>query len=121
MNKVYELRQQFLIDLSKRRKELESQLSMYDTEQQDLLHFLENEIYDAVVMVKIAKQLKINRLTRRKIKVELEQLQSIRDSVGHKDLKRFAEKTYEYKTDVLSSIAHKSKGEKVQNHNVVKM
>ena len=121
MNDFKQIKQQFLYDLAQRRNELIHQLSASDIEQQDLLHFLEIERYDAVAMVKVAKQLKINRLNRRKIKVELEQLQSIKDIVAKKKFEKFAEKSYEYKTDVLSNITFRTKGEKVQNHNVVKM
>lgn len=121
MSDVKQIKQQFLYDLAQRRKELECQLSAYAVEEQDLLHFLENEIYDAVVMVKIAKQLKISRLNRRKVKVELEQLQSIHDTVTKKKLKQFAEKHYEYRTDVLSNIASRTKGDRTQNHNIIKM
>ena len=65
MSQATQMKQQFLLDLAKRRKELFEQLSQRNHEQQDLLHFLENEKYDAVVMVKIAKQIKENRLLRR--------------------------------------------------------
>ena len=119
MLQVGQMKQQFLRDLAKRRTELYEQLSQYDNEEQDLLHFIENEKYDAVTMVKVAKLLKDNRLARRKIKVELEQLQSIRDTVAHRNLQKFAEKPYTYRTDVLSNAVQRTKGMQVVNQHTL--
>lgn len=118
MSQVLQMKKQFLHDLTKRYNELSVLLSRYDNEEQDLLHFVENEKYDAVTMVKVAKELKEVRLARRVIKVELEQVQSMRDQLSQKNHEKFAKKTYEYKTDVLSNIAHRTKGMKVCNHNL---
>ena len=82
------------------------------------MHFVENEKYDAVTMVKVAKELKEVRLARRMIKIELEQVQSMRDQLLQKNHEKFAEKSYVYKTDVLSDIAYRTKGMKVCNHNL---
>lgn len=116
---VTQMRQDFLKDLAKRNKELREQLSQYDMEEQDLLHFIENEKYDAVTMVKVTKLLKENRLARRQIKVELEQLQSVRDAIAHRKLQKFAEKSYTYRTDVLSSTVQRTKGMQVVNQHVL--
>lgn len=118
MTQVLQMKKQFLQDLTKRRKELNVLLSKYDNEEQDLLHFVENEKYDAITMVKVAKELKEVRLARRVIKIELEQVQSMRDQLSQKNHEKFAEKSYVYKTDVLSDIAHRTQGMKVCNHNL---
>lgn len=118
MTQVVSMKEQFLCDLDKRCKELSVSLSKYDNEEQDLLHFIENERYDAVTMVKIAKQLKEIRVARRGIKVELQQIQSMNDMLSRKNHEKFAKRAYEYKTDVLSDIAHRTKGMKVYSHNL---
>ena len=115
MSQAVQMKKQFLQDLTKRRNELNVSLSRYDNEEQDLLHFFENEKYDAVTMVKVAKQLKEVRVARRAIKVELEQVQSMRDQLSQRNHEKFAEKSYEYRTNVLSDIAHRTKGMKVCN------
>ena len=120
MSQATQMKQQFLLDLAKRRKELFEQLSQRNHEQQDLLHFLENEKYDAVVMVKIAKQIKENRLLRRAIKVEIDQLNSMSSILSRKNLLQLAEKDYEYRTDILSNTAHRTKGMRTYNHNLTK-
>ena len=118
MSQAVQMKKQFIRDLTTRHKELFKQLSLYDNQEQDLLHFIENEKYDAVAMVKVAKQLKETRLARRAIKIELEQIQSMRDQLLQKNHEKFAEKSYVYKTDVLSDITHRTKGMKVCNHNL---
>jgi isocitrate dehydrogenase len=118
MSQAVQMKQQFLWDLAKRRKELSEQLSQYNNQEQDLLHFLENERYDAVVMVKVAKQLKDNRLSRRAIKVEIDQLNSMSSILTKKNLLKFAEKDYEYRTNILSDTAHRTKGMKICNKNL---
>ena len=61
----------------------------------------------------IAKKLQENRRARRNDKVRLEQIQSIKSTipilVNKKNLTSFEEKTYTYKSDVMSSISHKPK------------
>jgi hypothetical protein len=118
MNQVLQMKNQFLHDLTKRYNELIALLSKYDCEEQDLLHFIENEKYDAVTMVKVTKELKDVRISRRVIKVELEQVKSMKDQLSNKNHEKFAKKTYKYKTDVLSNIAHRTKGMKACNHNL---
>ena len=118
MNQVLQMKNQFLHDLTKRYNELIALLSKYDCEEQDLLHFIENEKYDAVTMVKVTKELKDVRISRRVIKVELEQVKSMKDQLSNKNHEKFAKKTYKYKTDVLLNIAHRTKGMKAYNHNL---
>lgn len=118
MTQCSTMRDQFLTDLKKRKGELWQQLSKYDSQEQDLLHFLEAEKYDAVTMVRVTKLLKDSRIARRKIKVELEQIQSLSDVVSHRNMKRFEEKPYTYRTDILSMTAQRTQGMKACNKNL---
>ena len=69
----------------------------------DAEHFLENEKCDAVVLVKAAKLIKDLRQKRRKVKVELEKLQSIKDTIT-KGMTRFDNKSYTYRTEIINDI-----------------
>ena len=73
----------------------------------DAEHFLENEKCDAVVLVKTAKLIKELRQKRRQIKVELEKLQSARDTMT-KGMIRFDNKSYTYRTAIMNSILNKN-------------
>lgn len=115
MSQAIQMKQQFMLDLTKRRDELSEQLKQYDHQEQDLLHFIENEKYDAVVMVKVFKQLKENRQIRREIKIEIDQLNSMGSLIGRSRLHQFAQKDYTYRTDILADTAHRTKGMKVRN------
>ena len=119
MSQTVQMRAQFMNELVKRRNELSEQLSRYNNQEQDLLHFIENERYDAVVMVKVAKQLKDNRQARRAVKVEIDQVNSMMSVLAKKNLSKFAEKTYEYRTDILLDTAHRTKGMQVRNKNLL--
>ena len=118
MSQAMQMKERFMLDLVAKRRELIEQLSQYDSQEQDLLHFLENERYDAVVMVKVAKQLKDNRQLRREIKIEINRLNSMASLLGKSKLHQLAQKTYTYRTDILADTAHRTKGMKVCNHNL---
>ena len=96
-------------------------VTTYNSQEQDLLHFLENEKCDAVDMVKVAKELKSLRQRRRIAKIEMERCQSILSSIDKKDLKRFEEKTYTYKTDALVNIAGRQQGQIIQSFDKSKL
>lgn len=110
INKLYT---EFAAQIDKRHKECVKSVAKSDNIEQDLLHFLENESCDAVTMVMIAKKLQENRRERRQDKICLEQIQSIKSSIpsliNNKNLTRFEEKTYTYKSDIMSDISHKPK------------
>lgn len=110
INKLYT---EFATQIDQRAKECIAAVSKYDSIEQDLLHLLENESCDAVTMVMIAKQLQTNRKERRQHKICLEQIQSIKSSfpilMCKKNLKQFEEKTYTYKSDIVSKISHMPK------------
>lgn len=110
INKLYT---EFAAQIDKRHKECAKSVEKYNNIEQDLLHFLENESCDAVTMVMIAKKLQENRRVRRQDKVCLEQIQSIKSTipslVNKKNLTSFEEKTYTYKSNIMSDISHKPK------------
>lgn len=108
INKAY---MEFMEKLEQCEKESTAEVSKMSHVEQDLLHFLENETCDAVTMVLIAKALQENRRVRRHHKVCLEQIQSIRSNGTQKkkNLNKFEEKTYTYKSDIMSHIEHKPK------------
>lgn len=98
-----QLRNEFLINAKARRVELEAEQSKYDMMLSDAMHFLENEKCDAVAMVKAAKRIKEIRQKRRKVKVEMEKLQSISHSMTQ-GMARFDKKSYTYRTEVMDDI-----------------
>jgi hypothetical protein len=108
INKAY---MEFMAKLDQCEKESVEEVSKMSRIEQDLLHFLENETCDAVTMVLIAKELQRNRRIRRYHKVCLEQVQSIRSNGTQKtkNLNKFEEKGYTYKSDIMSHIEHKPK------------
>lgn len=110
INKLYI---EFATKIDEIEKECRNSVAEYSSIEQDLLHFLENESCDAVTMVLIAKQLQQNRRSRRQDKIRLEQIQSIKSTipslVKKKNLTSFEEKTYTYKSDIISTISHMPK------------
>ena len=113
MTDVNKLYTEFASKIDEISKECRKSVSEADAIEQDLLHFLESEACDAVTMVMIAKKLQENRKERRNDKVRLEQIQSIKSTIpilaSKKNLTSFEEKTYTYKSNVMSSISHKPK------------
>lgn len=93
--------------IQKRYKELNEELSEVDLEQQDILHYLENEKCSAVTMVKITKKLKDLREKRRVIKNELTVVSVVYARVGgsSKLLKEPDIPTeYNYRTEIMKEI-----------------
>ena len=100
------------------RKKLSAQISHYDLQIQDLLHYMENEPCDAVDLVRIAVQLKNIQQQRRVCKIECDKLRSVYDSFQGKnvtklldqDLTKFEKKTYTDKTTVINDmiLSHKN-------------
>lgn len=109
MDNIKDLRKVFLKHAQARKVELLQQLSQYDMATSDALHFLENEKCDAVAMVKTAKALKELRAKRRSVKVELDQVVCLLQSVGKRDILKFEGKTnYNYRTDFMNNIRNKN-------------
>lgn len=103
MKNFEQMRKGLLKEIEARRVELSAELSEYDMILQDALHFLENERCDAIAMVQVAKKIKDVRVQRRAVKIELEKLQSITDSITI-GMARFDRKTYTYRTTAIKSI-----------------
>jgi hypothetical protein len=109
---------QTLESIVNHREKLSAQISHYDLQIQDLLHYMEIEPCDAVDLVRIAVQLKNIQQQRRVCKIECDKLRSIYDSFQGKnvtklldqDLTKFEKKTYTDKTTVINDMAlsHKS-------------
>lgn len=73
-------------------------LSNIDLEQQDILHYIENNNLNASGYAKIGKLLKEVRLERRNIKNDLDKLNAIRDNLTRKYNNKFIEK------DIIGAI-----------------
>ena len=105
MTHIEELKE-FENNLESRFNQLNQKKSEFDLAEQDILHYIEFERYDAVTGAKLLKKLKEVRIGRREIKNEFEELQSIltrfKTSGLHK-LKR-PEKSYTYRTITLQSV-----------------
>lgn len=102
---VHQTKNETLHQLALRKDVLWRRVSDIDLQITDVMHFLENEKYDAVTMVKLACQLRDLRKERRDVKVEIEQVQSLHNTIKDNKLDRFAKKTYTYRTDVLKDLA----------------
>lgn len=104
------------------REKLSAQISHYDLQIQDLLHYMEIEPCDAVDLVRIAVQLKNIQQQRRVCKIECDKLRSIYDSFQGKnvtklldqDLMKFEKKTYTDKTTVINDMALSHKNNKTK-------
>lgn len=104
------------------REKLSAQISHYDLQIQDLLHYMEIEPCDAVDLVRIAVQLKNIQQQRRVCKIECDKLRSVYDSFQGKnvtklldqDLTKFEKKTYTDKTTVINDMALSHKNNKTK-------
>ncbi len=85
--------------------------SRIDLIQQDLLHFLENEIFDAYTGYKVAMKLKKTRIQRREIKDRIEMIEGVRQRLGcggflkdsvWGDLEKYQNDTRQYRYRVIS-------------------
>ena len=93
--------------IDKRHAELAAELSKVDQEQDDILHFLEFDTYNAVVMMKATKRLKEVRERRREIKNEFIMVNAVHSRLGKSELTTSIQKKYTYKTAVLRGISDK--------------
>lgn len=82
----------FFQDIDKRLEKLSKELSIADTKQQELLHYIENHNLNAVDSCKIIKLLKTVREERREIKNEIKVVQSLKDTFVDKYKNKFIEK-----------------------------
>lgn len=113
---------QTLESIVNHREKLSAQISHYDLQIQDLLHYMEIEPCDAVDLVRIAVQFKNIQQQRRVCKIECDKLRSIYDSFQGKnvtklldqDLTKFEKKTYTDKTTVINDMALSHKNNKTK-------
>lgn len=92
--------------LQSRYDQLNKLKSDYDLIEQDILHYIEFEKYDAIAGAKLLKKLKEIRIERRKIKTEYEDTQSILGRLKNAGLHNYSrpEKHYTYRTVSIERI-----------------
>lgn len=86
---------------TKRKEELNKELSKKDGEQEDILHYLEFKKCNAIITSKLVKKLKEVRKERRLIKEELEAIQRITQGINERKEKS---KDYKFRTNVVMEI-----------------
>lgn len=75
---------QFFTSIDNEIEEIIQELSVVDLEQQDILHYIENNNLNAGGYARAGKLLKDVRKRRREIKTDLEKMSSIRDNLTRK-------------------------------------
>lgn len=93
--------------VNKRKDELCKLQSQCDSEQDDILHYIEMKKCDAITSAKLMKKLKETREQRRVIKEELSALESI--SMLSKKSKYKNNPTYVFKTNVIIDLLEEGK------------
>lgn len=88
----------FFQDIDKQIEDAAKELSQVDLEQQDILHYIENNTLRAGEYAKFGKLLKNIRIRRREIKTDLEILCAVRDNLTRKYNNKFIEK------DIIGAI-----------------
>lgn len=88
----------FFTSIDQEINDILQELSNVDLEQQDILHYIENNKLNASGYAKVGKLLKEIRLKRRKIKNDLDKLSTIRDNLTRKYNNKFIEK------DIIGAI-----------------
>lgn len=102
----------YVKEIKERRKRLLEELSLVDKKRADVLHFLELEKYDAVMMAKAAKKLKVLSQERRIIKEEISVVAHIYDKISKPiPQKIYKPATERYSTDVVNDLFMNKKGE----------
>ena len=105
-----------LAEAKEKKEQLPVQLSYYDMQQQDLLHYIENNKLNASKQSQIFKLLKEIREKRRLIKQELAQIFLLEKQLTGIDAElTFVEEstTYSVRTDILFSLAGLKSGDKM--------
>lgn len=83
---------EFFTSIDKEINDITEELSNADLEQQDVLHYIENNNLNAGGYAKVGKLLKDIRLRRRDIKNDLDILNAVRDNLTRKYNNKFIEK-----------------------------
>jgi len=94
--------------MTNRRNELQKQLSNYDLQEQDILHYIEMKKCDAIMSAKLIKKLKEVTCARRVVKEEYCSLNSLTMNLKKNKYKNNQE--YTFKTNVIIDLL-KSEGE----------
>lgn len=92
----------FFADIKKKKDELLEELSKCDLEQEDILHFIEFEKYDAITMVKLVKKLKDVRQRRRVVKDKYQAVQIVHDRL--KGQVKNEDRNYNYRSDIVKEF-----------------
>lgn len=103
MNYQVEKYNSYRDEIHKRKKQLETMMSHIDLEQQDILHFLENEKCNAAMMAKVTKRLILLRKQRREIKEEWDYVNWIWQRITNKMVERKFT-GYNYRTNIMKEI-----------------
>ena len=74
----------FFTSIDKEINDIYQELSNVDLEEQDILHYIENNNLNAGGYAKVGKLLKDVRIRRREIKNDLDKLNSVRDNLTKK-------------------------------------
>lgn len=88
----------FFQNIDKEIENISNELSQVDLEQQDVLHYIENNSLKAGEYARIGKLLKNIRIRRREIKNDLERLIAVREKLTRKYNNKFIEK------DIIEAI-----------------
>lgn len=88
----------FFTSIDKEINDIYQELSNVDLEEQDILHYIENNNLNAGGYAKVGKILKDVRIRRRDIKNDLDKLNSVRDNLTKKYNNKFIEK------DIIGAI-----------------
>ena len=96
-------------EMKDRMKVLDKQLSEYDLQEQDILHYIEMKKCDAIMGAKLMKKLKEITANRRIVKEEHASLNSIIDNKRKCTYK--PNETYTFKTNVINDLIGENKHE----------
>lgn len=99
----------FFQEIDKQVKEIEEELSNKDLEQQDILHYIENNTLNASGYAKTGRLLKQVRQERREIKNDLEKVYCIRDTLTAKYNNKFITADIIKTLKALNQLKNKNK------------
>ncbi len=100
----------FFQNTDKRLNELNTEQSVIDTKQDEILHYIENHSLNASQSCKIIKELKNIRYERRQIKNEIDVIRSLKDTFIDKYKNKFIEK------DIIQALKKLKELENRQNN-----
>ena len=109
-----------ILKLRQRKNQLNKEYQVLNDKQQDLLHAIEFERYNAAQGAKILKRLKALRAERRIVSNELEEIKSILERFDENkinDVLLKSSKKYTYRTNIISDIFGKQTGDYIKSQN----